>query len=323
MNQSILSSSIEGRNPIYLLPFQESTNLEVLIPQEIYYGPDDDILNVTLSNQAAFGTNGEDIFLAINSRGNNRLIGANGDDTFFMGNNDTALGGPGNDVFYGASGSFATITFNQIEVLEGEGLTTGFLRLRENDFTTRNRRLTVEAENSDRIGINRFQNDLLNALLPGSNRSLIVVTDRNNSPRVRANQLFVSAVGVDADELTGTTGVNNSLVGGSGNDTFYLGSGNRAFGGAGNDTFFVETGGGNRINGGAGRDTIWLTNGELPESSNRVIGFNPREDRLGIIGYNYNDLEFGRNTIGIDGETIATLSGVNASNLSRSNFIFG
>ena len=311
----------EGRNHIYLLPFQEETRKQVLIRDEIFYGPDDDILNVTIRGQKAFATNGDDVIIAINDQGTNRLLGGNGDDTFFLGNDDIALGGNGNDIFLGASGSFATVTFNEIELLNVDSLTTGFLRLQDNDFDVANRTLVVDPDNID-VRLKSFQDTILNALLPGSNRSLIVVEDRNNDFTVPADQLFISAVGVDADELTGTTGVNNTLVGGAGDDVFYLGSNNRAFGGAGDDTFFVETGGGNQINGGAGKDTIWLTNGDLPESSNTILRFDPRNDTLGIIGYNFNDLELEGNSIGIDGNTIAVLSRFDTSTLTRSDFIF-
>jgi alkaline phosphatase len=55
-------------------------------------------------NDRAFGSAGDDIFEATDSKGGNRMSGGAGNDTFYLGSNDRALGGDGNDKFFVGSG---------------------------------------------------------------------------------------------------------------------------------------------------------------------------------------------------------------------------
>jgi alkaline phosphatase len=55
-------------------------------------------------NDRAFGSEGDDIFEALDSKGGNRMSGGAGNDTFYLGSKDTALGGDGNDKFFAGSG---------------------------------------------------------------------------------------------------------------------------------------------------------------------------------------------------------------------------
>jgi alkaline phosphatase len=55
-------------------------------------------------NDRAFGSAGDDIFEALDSKGGNRMSGGAGNDTFYLGSKDTALGGDGNDKFFAGSG---------------------------------------------------------------------------------------------------------------------------------------------------------------------------------------------------------------------------
>lgn len=61
-------------------------------------------------NDRAFGSAGDDIFEALESKGGNRMSGGAGNDTFFLGSNDYALGGDGADKFYASNGGGNTIS---------------------------------------------------------------------------------------------------------------------------------------------------------------------------------------------------------------------
>ncbi|AFY94066.1 alkaline phosphatase PhoX [Chamaesiphon minutus] len=112
--------------------------------------------------------------------------------------------------------------------------------------------------------------------------------------------------------------------GGAGNDTFYLGTNGRALGGEGNDRFFAGLGGDNLLSGGAGADQFWIYNGEAPAKANTVLDFQIGTDVLGISGSSlkFADLTRTGNNIAIGGNTIATLTGVDTTTLTASNFAF-
>ena len=120
----------------------------------------------------------------------------------------------------------------------------------------------------------------------------------------------------------------NRMSGGDGNDTFYLGSNDRALGGSGNDKFLVGLGGGNLLSGGAGADQFWIVNAELPKAANTVLDFQIGSDVIGISGAaslgittaNLTLTQVGSDTsIMFGGQTLAMLSGIQASTLSVTN----
>jgi 3-phytase/alkaline phosphatase D len=133
------------------------------------------------------------------------------------------------------------------------------------------------------------------------------------------------------DKIYATDAKNYRLSGGSGNDLFYLGVNGRALGGDGDDKFFVTEGGGNLISGGAGADQFWITTGDIPRVDNKnvantIVDFQMGADVLGISvqgqSFAFKDLVLTNNDIIINGNTIATLIGVNTSTLTASNFSF-
>jgi Ca2+-binding RTX toxin-like protein len=102
-------------------------------------------------------------------------------------------------------------------------------------------------------------------------------------------------------------------------------------GGDGNDKFFVGTGGGNLISGGAGVDQFWIANGDTPAAANTILDFQVGTDVIGIQGIgataaNVVLAQVGADTtIGYAGQTLATLKGIQASSLTPSNpgqFVF-
>jgi 3-phytase/alkaline phosphatase D len=115
----------------------------------------------------------------------------------------------------------------------------------------------------------------------------------------------------------------NRLSGGAGDDKFYLGFGDRALGGDGNDQFFASSGGNNLLSGGAGADQFWIFNASAPSAANTILDFQLGTDVIGISGTTSATLslsQVGANTaIAFSGQTIATLSGIQASSLSFAN----
>jgi secreted PhoX family phosphatase len=139
---------------------------------------------------------------------------------------------------------------------------------------------------------------------------------------VANNDRVFGQTGDDIFEATDASGYRVS--GGTGNDTFYLGSNGRAIGGDGNDKLFVGTGGSNILSGGAGADQFWLYNGEAPASSNTIADFQLGTDVLGVSGasFKFADLIRTGDTIAFGGTTLATLTGIDTSTLTASNFSF-
>ena len=139
---------------------------------------------------------------------------------------------------------------------------------------------------------------------------------------VANNDRVFGQAGDDVFEATDASGYR--ISGGAGNDTFYLGSGGRALGGDGNDKFYAGTGGGNTLSGGAGADQFWIYNAEAPASANTVVDFQIGTDVLGFSGasFKFDQLIRTGDTIAFGGSTIATLSGIDTSTLTSSNFSF-
>jgi Ca2+-binding RTX toxin-like protein len=134
----------------------------------------------------------------------------------------------------------------------------------------------------------------------------------------------------DNDTFFGDEASNFRASGGAGNDLFFLGNGSngRALGGDGNDTFEIGLGGGHTLSGGAGADQFWIVFGELTKATNTVVDFQIGTDVIGISGAaslgittaNLTLTQVGADTAVIfGGQTLATLTGIQASALSVAN----
>jgi Ca2+-binding RTX toxin-like protein len=137
--------------------------------------------------------------------------------------------------------------------------------------------------------------------------------------------------GSGAFVLIGKSEISNladPILGTAQNDTFTVGSGETLVGQAGSDRFFVQTGGDNFLTGGAGADQFWIANDRIPEAVNTITDFTLGEDAIGIagLGASFSNLTLtqqGENTlIGLNGEDLALLSGIQASSLTAGNFAF-
>jgi hypothetical protein len=148
-----------------------------------------------------------------------------------------------------------------------------------------------------------------------------------------ADEIFVNngdrANGGSGDDYFEATDASKyRLSGGKGNDIFDLGMSGRAIGGDGDDQFYVGEYGDNLLAGGAGADQFWLLsdNPALLDLPNTVTDFTQGTDVIGIMnqemGIGFADLSFSGNSIALDGNTFATLTGVNTSTLTAADFVF-
>jgi 2',3'-cyclic-nucleotide 2'-phosphodiesterase (5'-nucleotidase family) len=143
---------------------------------------------------------------------------------------------------------------------------------------------------------------------------------------VNINDRLFGGDGDDIFEATDSKG-GNRMSGGAGNDLFYLGAGDRALGGDGNDQFFVSTGGNNLLSGGAGADIFNVVMaGTIPTGFNTILDFQAGTDTLQLNGlgaaFGIGNLTLSGNNIAIGSSVIATLTGVETSSLTASNFKF-
>ncbi len=150
---------------------------------------------------------------------------------------------------------------------------------------------------------------------------------------VNKNDRVFGGEGNDTFDATDGKG-GNRMSGGAGDDLFFLGKGDRALGGDGNDKLYVQSGGDNLLSGGAGNDQFWVVNGEIASGSNTVLDFQIGTDVVGFFGATSLGIsattlklnQVGDDTAIVFGtQTLATLTGIQASSLSLTNanqFVF-
>lgn len=137
-----------------------------------------------------------------------------------------------------------------------------------------------------------------------------------------------------ADLLDASTGGGgNRLYGRDGADILIGGSNDRLLGGNGDDLLFAGDGG-STLTGGAGIDQFWVAFGSRPASPNTITDFQVGTDVVGITGLSdvtsFDDLAGLITQSGSDtrisftepDQTIAILTGIQASTLTESSFAF-
>ena len=115
------------------------------------------------------------------------------------------------------------------------------------------------------------------------------------------------------------------MSGGDGDDTFFAGGNDRLIGGNGNDMFFMIEKGGNTISGGGGKDQFWIVNAQLPEEVNTITDFESGVDVIGIAGIgSFEDITFnvdgGNTVINLLNQHVAVLLGMQG--VGESDFVF-
>jgi Ca2+-binding RTX toxin-like protein len=196
------------------------------------------------------------------------------------------------------------------------GITPGFDGISDTVFTgAGNDTVDVPIAGAD-AGNNRID--------AGSGNDIIYLANRD--------RVFGSA---GDDILDATDAKDYRISAGAGNDTLFLGANGRALGGGGNDKLFVGSGGGNLLSGGAGADQFWIANAEIPGAANTILDFQVGTDVIGIqgaksLGISASTLKLnqigGDTSIDFGGQTLAVLTGIDASSLNLGNagqFVFG
>ena len=228
----------------------------------------------------------------------------------------------------------------------GEGNLTATVTIAENDTNSDlDRTLVFGTPENDLIIGGDSDFDGINELIFTGAGNDEVDTSFVNSPFAGDNRIFTGSGsdiitvnegdrafgGSGSDEFYAVDASDYRLSGGAGDDEFFLGVGGRALGGEGDDTFYVGESGGNTLSGGAGADAFWILtdNAALLGTPTTIVDFTKGTDILGIAGqgagFDFADLSFSGSNIlvgGIDGITIATVTGITTNTLTAANFTF-
>jgi ELWxxDGT repeat protein len=128
------------------------------------------------------------------------------------------------------------------------------------------------------------------------------------------------------DTLNGLAG-NDTLIGGNGNDNLVGGAGNDSLTGGNNSDTLSGGAGNDFLNGGTGFDVLTSGAGndifvlQKNNGGDSLVDFKRGSDKLGLSGdLEFDDLTLSGNTIKSGNELLATLIGVNTSNLTEANF---
>ena len=140
--------------------------------------------------------------------------------------------------------------------------------------------------------------DVIDIATPDGHSNVIFAGSGNDT--VFANARDIITGGSGNDTLRATILDNNRLEGGSGVDTFFVGTtGNRVLGGKGDDLINVLGGAGtNYLNGGAGSDQFWLISestvgdSDMPDAKQFVMDFKAGEDKVGLRDVAFSSLSF-------------------------------
>ncbi|MFB2768962.1 esterase-like activity of phytase family protein [Pelatocladus sp. BLCC-F211] len=149
------------------------------------------------------------------------------------------------------------------------------------------------------------------------------------------NQYLFTGDGNDIVDVS-IFGSGNKIDTGNDDDIVLAGTKNLINGGPGNDELYIGIGGGeNIVTGGEGADQFWIVTDEtdLPANPNTITDFNSTEkDVIGFanVSFTYDSLgsdwttrQEGDNTIiGVYGQDVAVLLGIQATNLTQTNFAF-
>jgi len=158
------------------------------------------------------------------------------------------------------------------------------------------------------------------------------IQGRGGNDQIFAGEGVNTLFGDSGDDLIYGGSQADIVTGGTGNDTIYTSEGNNTvFGSAGDDIIYSGSGR-DEINGGTGDDTIWLAGGQdtiVLARGNGVDTINNvqlGQTQIGLSGgLTFNDLVIaqadGATFISAGSELLASLSWVQASSLSASNFV--
>ncbi len=244
----------------------------------------------------------------------------------------------------------AAAGYNTVEKVEGLTVIDAdtIAVINDNDFNVAN--ITIDNTTGTFTADPNPEPIVLGLITTPSNRldNSIVGTQADNSLFGSVGDDFIYALDGN-DQIFGSEGA-NKLFGGAGNDTVYGGSqDDLIYGGSGNDPIFASEGnntiygdfgddtiysgaGDDLINGGTGNDTLWLSGGQdivvLAKGFgvDTINNFQLGQTRISLSGgLTFNDLIITQGTgatlISAGNELLASLSWVQASDLSSGNFV--
>ena len=301
----------------------------------LFGGPGDDLLRGGLGIDTAYGGEGSDTFVGLAAEHDGDRIGDLGaDDEIVF--EDHAFGVEIATVAYGA----AEIRFDQ----DGDGTQEGVLYVAGDIAPT------------DTFAIERVGDDVVITLIPQvapdpitdgggtSGDNVLTGSDEADVLAGGSGDDGIDGNGGD-DRLEGGSG-NDEVLGGTGDDTIRGGSGADALrggsgddqltggsgsdeidGGDGNDVLLGGSGadvlrggfGDDELTGDSGRDLFVLAAGE---GTDTVTDFRLRQDKIGLAdGLTRDALTFDGHAIMLGAEVLATLVGVDATQLTNSDFM--
>jgi Ca2+-binding RTX toxin-like protein len=259
----------------------------------------DTIVSESDEGFTVFGTPGPDVFIrGDQGRGNVRMVGGAGDDTFIAGAvASIADGGDGNDSFTAAMPALSDTAPNQMGVIGGngddrlrligrtQGVRVGDFRLGEGVDTIdmssfRGRELTLRGEQGiERLtGIGRLApvsivgTDAPESFVASGENSVTIDSAGGRDTIIGSSQADLLRAGGDFDSVNGAAG-DDTIFGGDGGDTLRGGPGrDQLFGEALDDFLFAENGDRDTVDGGDGFDNADLDE-ELDTQSNIEIVF--------------------------------------------------
>jgi Cadherin-like domain/RTX calcium-binding nonapeptide repeat (4 copies) len=184
--------------------------------------------------------------------------------------------------------------------------------------------LFIDSDKSNDMLLGLAGNDYLDALTGASNNTLNGGEGDDELFAYNNDQLLGE---VGNDILTSDGNGTNTLDGGEGNDIIYADRNDVVFGAGGNDVIFGGLGA-NTITSGLGSDVLWLATVDVPNASNTITDFDPRNDilRLNLAGVNtITDLALAQvgndATIGFVGKQIALLKNTAVGSINANSLL--
>ncbi|GEM_PF-1153221 len=297
-------------------------------------GGDDTIYGGT-GNDRIGGKGGNDLIFG--EAGNDRIWGDAGDDTIRGGlGDDTLNGGSGNDVFVlkQNQGTDTVIDFK----VDGDliDITSLGVNFEDIDITQQGEDAVIAVNNSDiailqNVNVDSLSTDNFvsdNSVATATPEPIFGTVDRDIIEIEGSNKIVFAGKEDDLIDASISSGENNRIYAGDGNDILILGTNSRYQGEAGNDRFFTTSGGQNIITGGAGADQFWIAIAQTPDAANTITDFTSDQDVIGIagLGVSFEDVSITQqedNTlIAVGGIDLGILQGINANHLSLDNFAF-
>lgn len=302
----------------------------------LYGGKGNDTLLGNVNDQL-FGEAGNDTLDVSNGGGNNFLDGGAGEDILLANTNDQLYGGAGNDTLNASNGG----GYNLLDGGAGADILTagGYDQLLGGagddilDASNSTGYNTLSGGKGDDNLLASFNDqlnggdgeDILNASNGGGNNIL----NGDKGDDVLLGNFNDQLNGGDGDDILNVSnGAGNNILNGGKGDDNLLGSFNDQLNGGAGDDILNGGYGGSTMTGGSGDDFFRIADGFVPFAAHTITDFNFNYEVMGIggLGISFSNLtiaQVGSDTlISALGVNLATLTGIQASNIDSTNFVF-